>query len=342
MKTIVFYQHGESEVLQFHQMDTPTPSYKEALIQVKAVALNHLDIWVRKGWAGLSLQMPHILGSDISGIVADVKNEQDRSWIGQEIIVSPGIGCGKCEYCYAGNENYCDRYIIFGENIRGGYSEYLTVPVHNLLLKPKHLSFDEAAAFPLTFLTAYHMLKTRAKIQYGETVLIHGASSGVGVASIQLAKLFGAKVIASTGSEVKTKKAYELGADFVINYAKEDIVKRTMEITQKKGVDLVVEHVGEKTWQASMRVLKKGARIVICGATTGYQVPLDLRYIFFKQYSILGSTMGGIFEFAKVVELFRDQKLKAVIDNVLPLTQAKEAHDYLEQGKQFGKVVLIP
>ncbi len=342
MKAVVFRQHGGQEVLELADVPEPTLGARDVLVAVKAVALNHLDVWVRKGWPGLKLALPHTLGSDIAGVVAKVGAEVTDVQPGEEVLVNPGLSCGTCERCLLGDDNYCRSYKIIGEHVTGGYAQFVKVPRQNLLPKPKALSFEEAACLPLTCLTAWTMLVRRAQLQPGETVLVHAAGSGVGSAAVQIAKLMGAKVIATASSKEKLEKAKELGADHLINYSEQDFLAEVKRITNRKLVDVVFEHVGAATWEKSVACLPYGGRLVTCGATTGHEVKIDLRVLFYKRISLLGSTMGSKGDLFRILELVNDGKLRPVLDRVLPLERAAEAHGLLENRAQFGNVVLTP
>ena len=342
MKAIAFRKHGGPEVLELLDLPLPQPRAQEVRVRVKAVALNHLDIWVRNGWPGLKLPLPHVLGSDVAGVVDAVGAEVSDLAPGTEVLVNPGVSCGGCERCLSGQDVLCRRYQIVGEDIPGGYAEFVCVPRQNILPKPKKLTFEEAACLPLTFLTAWHMLFSRAQLVAGETVLVHAAGSGVGSAAVQLAKLAGATVIATASTAEKLAKARALGADHLINYAETDFLEEVKKITSRRLVDVVFEHVGASTWDKSIACLPKGGRLVICGATTGHEVKIDLRTLFSKSISLLGSTMGSKAELFRVLELVEQGRLVPVLDRVLPLEQAAEAHGLLTNRQSFGNVVLRP
>ncbi len=342
MKAVVFRRHGEGEVLELAEMPEPHVGARDVLVAVKAVALNHLDVWVRKGWPGLKLALPHILGSDIAGVVAKVGSEVTDVQVGSEVLVNPGLSCGACEKCLLGDDNLCRHYKIIGEHISGGYAEYVSVPRQNLLPKPPGMTFEEAACLPLTFLTAWTMLVRRAQLRPGETVLVHAAGSGVGSAAVQIAKVMGATVIATASSKEKLDKAKELGADHLIHYTETDFLAEVKRITDRKMVDVVFEHVGAATFDKSVACLPYGGRLVTCGATTGHEVKIDLRVLFYKRISLLGSTMGSKGDLFRILELVKDGKLRPVLDRVLPLERAAEAHAMLENRAQFGNVVLTP
>ncbi|MDP1824703.1 MAG: zinc-binding dehydrogenase [Archangium sp.] len=342
MRAIAFQKHGGPEVLELMDLPIPTPGAKDVRVKVKAVALNHLDLWVRKGWPGLKLALPHVLGSDVAGVVDAVGAEVTDLPSGTEVLVNPGLSCGACARCLAGDDVLCRHYKIIGEDVAGGYAEFVCVPRQNILPKPKKLSFEQAACLPLTFLTAWHMLFGRAKLSAGETVLIHAAGSGVGSAAVQLAKLAGATVIATASTSEKLGKAKSLGADHLVNYAESDFLDEVKKLTSRRMVDVVFEHVGATTWEKSIACLSKGGRLVICGATSGHDVQLDLRTLFYKSISLLGSTMGSKSELFKVLELVELGRLVPVLDRVLPLEKAAEAHGLLAERKTFGNVVLTP
>lgn len=342
MRAVGFTRHGGPEVLEVLELPKPEPKAREVRVRVKAVALNHLDVWVRKGWQGLKLELPHLLGSDVAGVVDAVGAEVADLEPGTEVCVNPGVSCGVCERCLKGEDNLCRQYTILGEHIRGGYAEFVCVPRQNILPKPKRLSFEEAACLPLTFLTAWTMLVRRAQLQPGETVLIHAAGSGVGTAGIQIAKLLGAKVIATASTAEKLERARTLGADQVINYVTHDFVDEVKKLTNKRLVDVVFEHVGASTWDKSIACLPYGGRLVTCGATSGGDVKLDLRVLFYKRISLLGSTMGSKGDLFRILQLVDEGRFVPVLDRVLPLEKAAEAHQLLSERKSFGNVVLTP
>jgi len=343
MRAVIFRRHGGPEVLEEAEMPDPIAGPGEVIVRVRATALNHLDIWIRNGIPAIPVELPHILGSDVAGVVEKVgPGVAPGIEPGQEVIVQPGISCMRCEACLSGADNACRAYRILGEHVHGGYAELVAVPHHNVVPKPANLSFEEAAAAPLVLLTAWEMLVRRARVQPGETVLVHAAGSGVGSAGVQIAKLLGARVIATAGSPEKLEKARALGADHTIDYEREDWVGEVKRLTGKAGVEVVFDHVGEITWNGSVRCLRNGGRLVTCGATTGYDVKVDLRHLFYRRLSLLGSTMGSKGDLIQIVRLMERGELKAVIDTVLPLSKAKEAHERLANREQFGKVVLLP
>jgi len=312
------------------------------VVRVKAVALNHLDLWVRQGWPGLKLAFPHLLGSDVAGVVEAIGPGVGAVAPGDEVVLNPGTSCGRCRECLSGDDVLCREYAILGEHVSGGYGEKLSVPAQNLLPKPRRLSFDEAACLPLVFLTAWHALVARARVAPGETVLIHAAGSGVGSAGIQIAKLAGARVITTAGSDAKCEKARGLGADETINYERQDFLAEVRRLTGKAGVDVVFEHTGKATWEKSLLCLRRGGRLVTVGATTGYDPPTDLRHVFYRSLSVLGSTMGSKGELFQILALVEQGKLRPVLDRVMPLSEAAAAHRLLDDRAQFGKIVLNP
>jgi NADPH:quinone reductase-like Zn-dependent oxidoreductase len=340
MKAIVFTAHGGPEVLKYTDAADPTPRPNEVLVRVKACALNHLDLWVRRGIPGVPFPLPHIPGSDIAGEIAQIGADVTTARVGQRVVLAPGVSCGKCVACISGQDNRCRQFTNLGYMIDGGCAELVRVPEVNCMPYPENLSFEEAAAIPLVFQTAWHMLIARAELQAGEDVLVLGAGSGVGSAAIQIAKFFGARVIATAGNEAKLQKAKELGADHLINHKTQKIREEVRRITNKRGVDVVFEHVGIATWDESFASLAAGGRLVTCGATTGYDAKIDLRFLFSRQLSLLGSYMGTKSELQTVMKLVAAGKLKPVVDRVFPLAEAAAAHAYLESSSQFGKVVL--
>jgi len=340
MKAVVFQQHGGPEVLHYGDAPEPAPRAGEVLVRVRACALNHLDLWVRQGLPGVPIPLPHIPGSDVAGEIAQVGAGVTRVQVGQKVVLAPGVTCGKCLACLSGNDNKCREFTNLGYLIDGGCAEFVRCPEVNCLPYPENLTFEQAAAVPLVFQTAWHMLVARAEIQPGEEVLVLGGGSGVGSAAIQIAKFFGARVIATAGSDEKLAKARELGADEVIDHKKQKIREQVKRLTNRRGVDVVFEHVGTATWDESVASLALGGRLVTCGNTTGYDARIDLRFLFSRQLSLLGSYMGRKSELHTVLKLVAEGRLKPVVDRVLPLSACAEAHAYLEAGKQFGKVVL--
>jgi NADPH:quinone reductase-like Zn-dependent oxidoreductase len=339
MKAIVLREHGGPEVLHEEELPDLVPGPGEVRIRVAACALNHLDVWVRKGLPGLKRPYPFILGSDVAGTIDALGPGVRGAKEGDEIVVNPGISCGHCRECLAGHDNLCREYGILGEHRDGGYATQLVVPAANLLPAPQRLSPVERAAFPLTFLTAWQMLVHKARVRPGELVLVHAAGSGVGVAAIQIAKLHGADVIATASTDEKLGRARELGADHTV-LSTGDVLETVKRVTGKRGVDIVVEHTGAATWPTSILATARGGRIVTCGATSGYDAKTDLRHVFYRQIAIFGSTMGSKGDLFPLLDHVAAGRLRPVLDATYPLSSAKEAHLRLENRAQFGKIVL--
>jgi NADPH:quinone reductase-like Zn-dependent oxidoreductase len=342
MKCALVREHGGLDKLLVEERPVPEPAADQVLLRVRAAGMNHLDVWVRRGVPGHPFPLPMILGCDFAGVVEAVGSAVKNAKPGDEVCVAPGFSCGTCAQCLAGRDNLCKGYGIFGEMRDGGCAEYAAIPAANVLPKPASMSFEAAAAWPLAFLTAWHMLVERARVLPGETVLVHAAGSGVGSAAVQIAKLWGARVLATAGGAAKCARAKELGADETIDHLATDWVKEARRLTDKRGVDVVFEHTGEKTWEGSVRSLVWGGRLVTCGATSGFEAKFDLRVLFFKQLSFLGSTMGSRSELFTILEHMKQGRLRPVVDRVLPLTEIREAHRAMESREQFGKIVLVP
>lgn len=342
MKAVIFSRHGGPEVLKPTEVADPQIKADEVLIEVRACALNHLDVWVRGGLPGIKIPLPHILGNDVAGVVREAG--ESVTWVkpGDEVMIQPGVSCGHCAECLAGRDNMCDSYDIIGYRRDGGYAELVAVPGVNVIPKPQSLSWPEAAALPLVTLTAWHMLVARAQVQPDEDVLIHAAGSGVGSIGIQIAKLCGARVIATASSDEKLAKARELGADETINYSRDDWPKEVKRVTNGHGVDVVFEHTGEATWPGSIVSLKKGGRLVTCGATSGFDARTDLRHVFYRHLTILGSMMGSKADLLAAMKFIHAGRIRAVVDRTLPLADAQQAHVWMEDRAQFGKLVLLP
>jgi len=340
MKAIIFHQHGAPEVLKYN--DAPEPSIRpnEVIVRVKACALNHLDLWVRRGIPGVPIPLPHIPGSDVSGEIVQIGADVTVVRVGQKVVLAPGVTCGKCAACISGQDNRCRQFTNLGYLIDGGCAEFVRAPEVNCLPYPENLSFEEAASIPLVFQTAWHMLVARAELQPGEDILVLGAGSGVGSAAIQIAKFFGARVLATASTDEKLQKAKQLGADHFINHKTQKIRDEVHRITNKRGVDIVFEHVGTATWDDSLASLAAGGRLVTCGATTGYDAKVDLRFLFSRQLSLLGSYMGTKSELHTVMKLVTAGHLRPIVDRVFPLAEAAAAHACLASSWQFGKVVL--
>ncbi len=341
MSAIVLREHGGPEVLRFEEIEKPEPGPGEVRVRVRAVAINHLDIWVRKGGPAFKLQYPHRLGSDIAGEI-DAIGPGVTLKVGTPCVVQPGVSCMRCAQCLAGDDNLCRWYKILGENTQGAYAQYAVVPEVNIAPYPGALTMPEAAASILPFLTAWQMVVHKARVQPGDTVLVQGGGSGVGTAAIQIAKLFGARVLTTASTADKLARAKALGADEGIYYTKDDFVAAARAATGKRGVDVVIEHVGGETFEKSIKAVRNGGRIVTCGATAGFHPAIDLRHIFFRQVEVLGSTMGRKADLLKVLDLISAGELKPVIHAVMPLERAGDAHRMLEERHAFGRVVLEP
>jgi NADPH:quinone reductase-like Zn-dependent oxidoreductase len=342
MQAAVLRQHGGPEVLSLETVDTPEPGPGQVRVAVKAVAVNHLDIWVRRGGPAFLVEFPHRLGADVAGVVDACGPGVDDVQVGSKVVVNPGLSCGHCGACLAGRDNLCRQYRILGEHCQGGYGQYVVVPRVNLAPYPGELAFEDAAAAILPFLTAWQMLVKKARVAPGETVLVQGAGSGVGVAAIQIARLFGARVIATAGSAAKLTCAAELGAEHLINYRDSDFVREVKRVTGKRGVDIVFEHIGGDTLAQSIRATASGGRIVTCGATAGFDATIDLRHVFFRQIALLGSTMASKGDLLELLPHVAAGRLKPVVDRVLPLADAAAAHRALEERAVVGRVVLLP
>lgn len=342
MKAIRFHEFGSPEVLKYEDVPDPKPRQDQVLIHVKACALNHIDLWTRKGVGNVNL--PHISGADIAGDVEEVGEYIKDITPGQRVLLAPMLFCGNCQACVTGVQNLCRQFTVLGNLADGGNCEYIAVPRVNVIpISPQNgheLSYEEAASIPLVFLTAWHMLVGRSRIKRGDVVLVLGGGSGVGVAAIQIAKLHGAHVIATAGTEEKLERARELGADNTIHHYRQKISDEVKKITGKTGVDIVFEHVGAATFDESVRSLRYGGKLVTCGATSGPEAKFDIRQLFAKQLSFLGSYMGTMGELHDVLKHVFSGELKPVVDKIYPLFEAREAHERLEKSQQFGKIVL--
>lgn len=340
MLGVCIHQHGGREVLSHQELPDPVVGPQQVRVRVRACALNFLDVWVRRGLPHLKLHYPHILGADVAGEIESVGEGVEGIEVGRRVLVAPGVSCGHCQRCLAGEDNLCRHYGLLGEHRDGGNAELLVVPVANILPYPGALPFEQAAAIPVTFQTAWQMLVQKAAVRPTETVLVLAAGSGVGSAAVQIAKMLGATVIATASSQEKLDRAKALGADFLVDHSAPRWDKAVRQIVGKDGVDVVFEHVGAATWKQSIRLAAWGGRIVTCGATSGFDAETDLRHIFFRQIAIFGSTMGSKAVLYDVIKLVGQGVLKPVVDRVLPLADVAEAHELLEERKVFGKVVL--
>ena len=341
MKAAVFHEFGGPEVLRVEDVPTPEPGQGEVLVRVRAAALNHLDLWVRRGLP-IETTMPHIGGSDIAGEVAALGKGVKGVKKGARVVINPSLSCGECEWCRAGDEPLCTGYKIIGEHVQGGLAEFVTVPAANLFPIPDALPFEQAAAAPLPYLTAWRGLVTRGRLRSGGSVLVTGASGGVASAAIQIARHIGARVFAVTTTD-NVERTRSLGADFVYDRNQQpEFSKQLWADTGKRGVDVVFDSVGEPLWQQCVRSLARGGRLVVYGATSGYNVSLDLRVVFWKQIEVIGTTMATRSEFEEVMRLVFSGALAPIVDTVLPLEKIRDAHERLESGAQFGKIVVVP
>ncbi len=341
MKAAAIQQHGGPEVISIQDLPVPTPSAGEVLLAVRAAGLNHLDIWVRRG-GRFELTWPHVLGSDAAGVVAEVGAGVSDLTVGQEVVLSPGLSCARCEPCQRGQETLCEAFSIIGAGWPGTFAQFVAVPAANCLPKPQHLSSEQAGCLAVAYVTAWRMLRTRAGLKAGETVLIHGIGGGVALAGLQIAKLTGARVIVTSSSDEKLAKAAKLGADVGLNYrTTADLTAAVRDATAGRGVDVVLETVGAATWLVTLSVLRRGGRVVICGVTSGPEAVMNLQQLYWNQYAILGSTYGTKEDFRKLLEAMTAAKMEPVIDSVVPLDQVRQAAERMESGQQFGKIVLL-
>lgn len=341
MQAAYITANGDLEELRIGQVADPTPAPGEAVIEVSAAALNHLDIWVRKGRPGVSLPFPHVLGSDAVGVVRSVGDGVDPAWVSARVVINPGLWCGKCEWCLRGEHSECLSYSIVGLGRWGTFAEQVAVPVANLVDAPKHLTRHEAAALPLAYLTAWRMLTTRGRLLAGETLLIHGIGGGVAIAGLQLGKLMGARVLVTSSKREKLDRAVELGADGCINYAQTpEVGVEVRRMTGGRGVDVVLDTTGGATWRANFASVRKGGRIVHCGVTTGKTAEVDISVLYWNHITVMGSTMGSQEEFRSLIAAVTASGMKPVVDSVFPLAEAKAAQGRMERGEQFGKIVL--
>jgi NADPH:quinone reductase-like Zn-dependent oxidoreductase len=344
MRAALFRQHGGPEVMEIADVPAPTPGPLEVLVRVTATALNRMDLWLRHGMPALPVPLPHVSGGDVCGVVAGLGPGARGVAEGDRVLVNPGLSCGRCAACLGGRDNFCPEYRMLGEQTWGGQAEYVVVPHQNVVPAPRAtvpLDDTALAAMPVVFMTAWQMLVDRAQLRQGETVLVLAAGSGVGTAAIQIAKLWGARVIATASTDAKLEAARRLGADETINHAAQDIVAEVKRLTGRRGADVVVEHVGAATFPKSVVACARGGRIVTCGATAGYEPTLNLRHVFWRQLSILGSTMASKERLFELVALAAAGRLRPVVDRVLPLVDVAAGHRVLDSRSTFGKVVLV-
>jgi NADPH:quinone reductase-like Zn-dependent oxidoreductase len=340
MKAVRIHEFGGPEVLRYEDVPDAKPRKDQVLVRVRACAMNHLDIWVRKGLPGVKL--PHIPGSDVAGEIVEVGEYVTGFTPGQRVLLAPMHFCNHCAKCVAGLQNQCPEFTVRGYGVEGGNCELIAAPAVSVIPIPDNFDFNQAASVPLVFLTAWHMLVGRGGLRPGQTVLVLGASSGVGIAAIQVAKLFHARVITTAGNEAKLEKARALGADHGINHYQQKISEEVRKLTNKEGVDIVIEHVGEATWEQSMKCLKPAGTLVTCGATTGPNASFDLRFLYSRQLSLLGSYMGTMGELYEVLGHIFAGRLKPVVDRSFSLQDVLAAHNCMENSQMFGKVVLNP
>ncbi len=341
MKAARFHQHGGPEVLRYEDAPVPSLGPGEALVRVKACALNRLDLWIRQGIPAFQVPLPHIGGCDVAGLVERVADGSVGLKPGDRVFVAPGLSCWRCEFCLSGRDNLCLSYRILGAQVDGGMAEFVNVPAINVLPIPGTLSFEQAAAFPLTAVTVWHMLFGLAKLQPAEDVLILGAGSGVGSMAVQMARAAGARIFTTVGSKDKVEKAQALGAE-VVMYHGDDIAEGVKRATGGRGVDVVIEHIGPATWEQSLKSLAKGGRLITCGATSGPEVRVDLRFLYMRQTTVIGSFMGTRDELLAAAKWMEEGRIQAVIDSVLPMKEARAAHERMLDRKLFGKIVLTP
>ena len=342
MKAVRFHEHGGLEVLRYEDVDVPRPGLGEVLVRVSACALNHLDIWIRNGIPSYKIPMPHISGCDVSGWIEEPGEGVSGLDKGLRVVLSPGVSCGTCEWCRNGNDNLCVDYKIFGAGTQGGYAQYCVVRAVDCIPLPESIGDEAAAAFPLTFLTAWHMLFTRAQLKFGETLLVMGAGSGIGSAAVQMGLHAGATVIATAGSDEKVDQARSMGAKHVIHHTRERPRDRVREFTSGRGADVVFEHIGGEVLIEALASLAKNGRVVTCGATSGGTASVDIRFFYMRQHSLLGSMMGNRRELDQIIPLIASRQLTPVIDRTFPLSQAQVAQRWMEERKNFGKILLLP
>jgi NADPH:quinone reductase-like Zn-dependent oxidoreductase len=342
MRAVYFTEHGGIDQLHYGELPDPTAGENDVLVRVRACGLNHADRWVRQGLPFLRVPLPFVLGQDIAGEVVACGAAVRFVQVGARVVLNPGVSCGHCERCLAGHDNLCPEFGIIGKNFPGGYAELVKAPAANVVPLPAEIGWEAAACVPAVFTTAWNMLFEQARLQPGEWILIHAAGSGVGSAAIQLAHLVGANIITTAGSDGKLEKAKALGAHHGINYRQQDFLREVRRLTLKRGVDVVIEHIGAEVWEHSLLCLATGGRLVTCGATTGYQTKTDLRHVFFRNLQILGATSGSKASLFQIMRLVQEGKLQPVLDRALPLAEARQAHRLLEARQQFGKLVLVP
>jgi NADPH:quinone reductase-like Zn-dependent oxidoreductase len=342
MKAVYINEHGGIEKLIYGELPDPTPERNEVVVRVRACALNYIDLWVRRGLPFLRIPYPFTLGQEVVGEVVALGPSARPIALGSRVVIHPGVSCGHCELCLSGRDHHCPRYQLLGKNLPGGYAELVKIPDVNLVTLPEGIPWEAAACIPVSFSTAWNMLFDTAQLQPGEWVLVHAGGSGIGSAAIQLARLVGANIITTAGSDEKLERAKALGAEYLINYRQKDFLHEVRRVTKKRGVDVVIEHIGEEVWERSLLCLTTGGRLVTCGATSGYQAKTNLRHVFFRNLRIFGATAANKGVLFKVIRLLEEGKIRPVLDRILPLTGARQAHQLLEERHQFGKIVLLP
>ncbi len=340
MRAVYYEEHGGPDVLKIGDFDDPAAARGQVVIDVKSVSLNHIDLFLRRGLPGLRIPLPHIPGCDAAGAVSEVGEDVTTVAVGDRVLMNPSVSCGQCEFCVRGDASLCTTYTLIGETTQGTCCEKIVVPAINAIPIPDSLSFDDAASIPLVFLTAWRMMIKKGRLRAGESILILGASAGVGIAAIQIAKVAGARVLAAASTDEKLELCRALGADVLINYAKEDFVKRVRTVTGKRGVDVVIDYVGKETWVKSLKSLASGGRLLTCGATTGHDPQTDLRHIFYRQLEIIGSTMGSRNDLMAPLNLILEGRMRTVVGAVFDLEETAEAHRVMEERRALGKIVL--
>jgi NADPH:quinone reductase-like Zn-dependent oxidoreductase len=342
LKAVIFREHGGLDKLELAEVREPTAPQGGVQIRVRATGLNHLDLWALEGIPGVKIPLPHIGGSDIAGEVTAVGAGAEAWKVGDRVVVNPSLWCGRCEYCRRGDENYCPEYGIIGEHADGGFAEYFACPARHLLKVPGGVDFNAAAAAALVYQTAWRATVVRGQVKPGEWVLVTGAGGSVSIAAIQIAKMAGAHVVATTSTDEKARRAREVGADFVFNYKTQEYDKEVYKLTGKRGVDLIIDSTGDAGWKRNLRALARGGRLAVYGATTGNDPPAMINMLYWKHITVLGTTMGSVHDFERVMGLVFAGKLKPVIDSVRPLSDFKAGHERLAKGEQFGKILFVP
>ncbi|HYO46780.1 MAG TPA: zinc-binding dehydrogenase [Gemmatimonadota bacterium] len=340
MRAVFLESHGGPDVVRLGELPDPVAGPGQVRVRLVTAALNHLDLWVRQGIPGIDLSFPHVLGADGAGIVDAVGSDVDGVAPGDEVYIQPGLFCGRCEFCLQGEESLCLRYRLLGEHVSGTFAERVVVPATNVYRKPRGLGWASAAAFPLAYQTAWRLVLTAGGLRAGESVLIHGVGGGVACAALQIAKYAGAYVYVTSSSAEKLDRAIDLGADVAIDYTREDVPDRIRELTARRGVDLVVDNVGQATWGDSIECVRRGGRIATCGATTGNDATTPINRVYWKQISIHGSTMANRREFLRIARLIEGRRIEPLVDKELPLEEVPAALERIGQGDQFGKIVI--